>query len=164
MATHARTHARTPTLLLLAQSGDPACTLSLRGADTVAQVKAAVERRTGRAAAALALCLPSEAEPLGDHRTLVSCGLPAELCAVVLQRVDVAEVVGVPAHQLTDHELARACAMPTVRGGDVVSIRGARNLVDASALGTLAQVQTLDLAGCYRLDARSVADAITKLE
>ena len=136
----------------------------MRGADTIAQVKAAVERRTGRAAEALALCLPWEEEPLGDHRTLASCGLPAELYAVALQRVDVAEVVGVPAHQLTDDELARACATPTVRGGDIVSLREAWSLVDASALGTLTQVQTLDLTRCHKLDKRSVANAITKLE
>jgi hypothetical protein len=88
--------------------------------DSILQLKARVEVQCGLEAETLALCLPSR--PLGENETLATCGLPSELYAVVLHTVDFAVAARASPGELTDDQLAEACASSAGQGEEYINL------------------------------------------
>ena len=120
------------------------------------QLKAKVEIEAGLKAETFSLYLPSNEEPLGESQTVGACGMPSELYAVVLHKVVIADAAGVPASELTDDQLKKACASPEVQAGDVIVLAGCLQLRNMSCLVWLESVQVLDISGCAGMDAATV--------
>jgi hypothetical protein len=143
------------------QGGDPVCTIDCNAAGSVAQLKNTVERQTGLEATTLALILPSSGRPLGESETLESCGFPSDLCAVVLNTVDIAaDVAHVSPHELTDSQLAEACSSPEGQAGDIIHLNGCKQIHDVSCLAKIVQMQVLDITGCDTIDISSLVKMI----
>jgi hypothetical protein len=143
------------------QGGDPVCTIDCDAAGSVAQLKDKVEKQTGLEATTLALILPSSGRPLGESETLESCGFPSDLCAVVLNTVNIAaDVAHVSPHELTDSQLANACSSPEGQAGDIIHLNGCEQIHDVSCLAKIVQMQVLDITGCHTVDAATLVTMI----
>ena len=97
--------------------------------DSIQQLKENIEQDAGLKAETLALYRPATEMPLGEYKSILSCSLPAELYAVVLQKVDIAAVAGVRPSQLTDAQLEASCASAEANG-DIIILKGCSNLCD----------------------------------
>ena len=73
------------------------------------QLKAKVEIQAGLKVETFSLYLPSAEEPLGESQIIDACGMPSELYAIMLQKVVIADIVGVSASILADEQLEKAC-------------------------------------------------------
>ena len=117
--------------------GDIGC----RPTDSIWELKAKLERSFGLDAETLALYQPSANKPLGEHESVGSChGLPAELYAVTLRKVEICTIAGVDASKLTDAQLELACSSPEAEG-DIIILKGCRQLRNLSCLHKLDQMQ-----------------------
>ena len=121
-----------------------------------------MEVQTGWDLDSFALYLPSVQRLLGESDAYGAIGGPSELYAVQLGRVDLVSVAGVPAAELTDKQLVKACLLPASQG-DVVALVGCPQLRDMSCLAKLEQMQALDVSGCANVNAASLAIAIKRL-
>lgn len=139
--------------------GDIRCRVS----DSIWQLKENIEQNAGLTAETLALYQPTTVMPLGEHESVLSCRLPAELYAVVLQKIDVAAVAGVARNKLTDAQLEALC-MSAEANGDIVILQGCSRLRDLSCLALMDQMQVLDVSGCNPAVAKTLAPTITDLK
>jgi hypothetical protein len=141
------------------QGGDPVCTVDAAG--SVAQLKIKIESQTGLKATTLSLILPSSGRPLGESETLESCGSPSDLCAVVLNTVNLAtDVARVSPHELTDSQLAEACSSAEGQAGDIIHLNGCKQILNVSCLAKIVQMQVLDITGCDTIDAATLVTMI----
>ncbi len=143
--------------------GELVGSISCCATDTVVELKAKVEQKTGLDPATLALYRPSTDVPLGDHESVSSLGVLAELYVVVLQRVDVAGVVGIAASELTEEQLELGCTLPECNG-DIIVLKGCSQVNNLQCLALLDQIQVLDISGCNAKAVASLATVITKLK
>ena len=119
---------------------------------------------TGLKMETFALYLLSSEKPLGANEVLAAAsGKPSELYLVVLQKVELAAVIGVPAAQLTDEQLAQACSSPEAQG-EIIALNGCSQISDMSCLAQLEQMQVLDVTGCSSMDGTTLASAIKGLK
>ena len=139
--------------------GDIRC----RAADSIQQLKENIEKNAGLKAETLALYQPETVMPLGEHESLLACSLPAELYAVVLQKVDIAAVAGVIPSQLTDAQLKTSCVSDKANG-DIIILKNCSKLNDVSWLALIDQMQVLDVSGCNPAIALTLAPAISNLK
>ena len=139
--------------------GDICCHAS----DSIQQLKENVEQNAGLKAETLALYMPATETLLGEYHSILSCGLPAELYAVVLQKVDIAAVAGVSPSQLTDAQLEASCASAEANG-DIISLKDCSNLCDMSSLALIDQMQVLDVSGCNPSAAATLVPVIANLK
>ena len=110
------------------------------------------------------LNLLSSEKPLGANEVLAAAsGKPSELYLVVLQKVELAAVIGVPAAQLTDEQLAQACSSPEAQG-EIIALNGCSQISDMSCLAQLEQMQALDVTGCSSMDVSTLASAVKRLK
>ena len=126
----------------------------------MSQLKAKVETEAGIKTETISLYLPSAQKPLGESQTVSACGMPTELYAIVLQKVVIADVAGVPASELTDGQLKSACSSP--EGKDIVILRGCEEVRKMDCLVQMQQMQVLDISGCIQMDAATVPIARLK--
>jgi hypothetical protein len=112
-----------------------------------------VEVEAGLEARTLAIYTPEIERPLGDSVTLEVCGMPPQLYALKLHKVDIAALVGVRPNELTDAQLANACLVDEIKAGDIVSLKCCGMLRDMSCLVGLEQMQELDMSGCCGIEA-----------
>ena len=123
-----------------------------------------VEVETGLKMETFALYLLSSVKPLGANEVLAAAnGEPSELHLLVLQKVELAAVAGVPAAQLTDEQLAQACSSPEAQG-EIIALNGCSQISDMSCLAQLEQMQVLDVTGCSSMDGSTLASAIKGLK
>ena len=123
-----------------------------------------VEVATGLKMETFALYLLSSEKPLGANEVLAAAsGKPSELYLVVLQKVELAAVIGVPAAQLTDEQLAQACSSPEAQG-EIIALNGCSQISDMSCLAQLEQMQALDVTGCSSMDVSTLASAVKRLK
>jgi hypothetical protein len=141
------------------QGGDPLGQTRCSSSISILQLKVKVELETGLEASTLAIYAPELERPLGESLTLVGCGLPCELYAITLCKVDIADLVGVPAGELTDVQLAEACSVDECKGGDIITLRGCTKLSDMSCLGSLKQMVELNIFECFQDIAAATAAA-----
>jgi hypothetical protein len=142
------------------QGGDSVCTIDCDAAGSIAQLKIKIESQTGLKATTLSLILPS-GQPLGESETLESCGSPSDLCAVVLNTVNIAtDVARVSPHELTDLQLAEACSSTEGQAGDIIHLNGCTQIHDVSCLAKIVQMQVLDITGCDTIDAATLATMV----
>ena len=126
------------------------------------QLKAKVEVEAGCLAAIHAIYLP-DGQRLGDSVTLADCdilsdcGWTKELYICKLSKVVIADMVDVSPHELTDAQLANACSTDV---GDIIILKGCRQLCVMSCLLGLEQMHELDISGCDSIDATLVAKVI----
>ena len=123
-----------------------------------------VEVATGLKMETFTLNLLSSEKPLGANEVLAAAsGKPSELYLVVLQKVELAAVIGVPAAQLTDEQLAQACSSPEAQG-EIIALNGCSQISDMSCLAQLEQMQALDVTGCSSMDVSTLASAVKGLK
>ena len=122
-----------------------------------------VEVATGLKMETFTLYLQSREKPLGANEVLAASHEPSELHLLMLQKVELAAVAGVPAAQLTDEQLAQACSSPEAQG-DIIVLNGCSQICDMSCLAKLEQMQVLDISGCSSMDGTSLATAIKGLK
>ena len=123
-----------------------------------------VEVATGLKMETFALYLLSSEKPLGANEVLAAAsGEPSELHLLVLQKVELAAVAGVPAAQLTDEQLAQACSSPEAQG-EIIALNGCSQISDMSCLAQLEQMQALDVTGCSSMDVSTLASAVKGLK
>ena len=123
-----------------------------------------VEVATGLKMETFTLNLLSSEKPLGANEVLAAAsGKPSELYLVVLQKVELAAVIGVPAAQLTDEQLAQACSSPEAQG-EIIALNGCSQISDMSCLAQLEQMQALDITGCSSMDVSTLASAVKGLK
>jgi hypothetical protein len=127
---------------------------------SILELKAKVEIEAGFVSRLCTLYLPEVDRPLGDNITLVHCGMPSKLYMVTLHEVNIADMVGVRPDQLTDAQLAKACSTSKGKAGDIIDLAGCHALQDVSCLLWLEQMYVLDISGCKRIDAMTVAKVI----
>ena len=123
------------------------------------QLKAKVEVQAGLKAETFSLYLPCTEEPLGESQTVghhAAEGMPTELYAIMLQKVVIADAVGVSASALTDEQLEKACSTPEVQAGDIIVLTGCQQLCKMGCLVRLEAAQVLDISGCTGMDAATV--------
>jgi hypothetical protein len=142
------------------QGGNQICQFACGAAVSILQLKAKVEVEAGFEARTLAIYMPEIEQPLGENVTLEVCGMPSKLYALKLQKVDIAALVCVNPHELTDAQLAKVCSTDEGKAGDIVSLKGCQRLCDMSCLGGLEQMQELDISGCIDMKATAVAKVI----
>ena len=123
---------------------------------SVLQLKAKVEIQAGLKAETFSLYLPSTEEPLGENQTVSTCGYPTELYAIMLQKIVIADAAGVPASELTDDQLEKACSSPEAQAGDIVVLAKCQQLCKFGCLVWLEATQVLDISGCTGMDAATV--------
>jgi hypothetical protein len=103
--------------------------------------------------------------------------LPSELYAVVLHTVDIAVAARASPGELTDDQLAEACASSAGQGeeymmspagivtynigsylqaGDIIILKDCNLLRDVSCVASLEQMQMLDVSGCRCIDANTI--------
>jgi hypothetical protein len=142
--------------------GADSCEINCKPAVSILQLKAKIQVQTGLQASLLSLYLPQRSvQPLGDSETLEDLGSPSELCAIVLQRVEVAiDIAGVAPSELTDAQLVKACSSPQVQGGDIIILKGAVQLHDVQCLAPLEQMHAFDISGCTTIKAAAVATMV----
>jgi hypothetical protein len=112
-----------------------------------------VEVEAGLEARTRAIYMPEIERPLGESVTLEVCGMPSELYALKLHKVDIVALVGVRPDELTDAQLAKACLSDEVKAGDIISLEGCEMLRDMSCLVGLEQMQELNFSGCCDVEA-----------
>ena len=123
-----------------------------------------VEVATGLKMETFTLNLLSSEKPLGANEVLAAAsGKPSELYLVVLQKVELAAVIGVPAAQLTDEQLAQACSSPEAQG-EIIALNGCSQIRNMRCLAWLEQMQVLDVTGCSSMDVTTLASAIKGLK
>ena len=123
-----------------------------------------VEVATGLKMETFTLYLLSSEKPLGANEALAAAsGEPSELHLLVLQKVELAAVAGVPAAQLTDEQLAQACSSPEAQG-EIIALNGCSQISDMSCLAQLEQMQALDVTGCSSMDVSTLASAVKGLK
>ena len=123
-----------------------------------------VEVATGLKMETFTLYLQSSKKPLGANEVLAAAsGEPSELHLLVLQKVELAAVIGVPAAQLTDEQLAQACSSPEAQG-EIIALNGCSQISDMSCLAQLEQMQALDVTGCSSMDVSTLASAVKGLK
>jgi hypothetical protein len=126
------------------------------------ELKAKVGEQSELDAATLAIyLLPDDKEPLGENVTLGDCRLPSELIYTVpLQKANIAELVGVHPHELTDFQLCEACLTDEGKGGDIVTLAGCQRLRSMTCLMGLVRMQQLDISGCDHLAAATTVASV----
>ena len=122
-----------------------------------------VEVATGLKMETFTLYLLSSEKPLGANEVLAASSEPSELHLLVLQKVELAAVAGVPAAQLTNEQLAQACSSPEAQG-EIIALNGCSQISDMSCLAQLEQMQVLDATGCSSMDGTTLASAIKGLK
>ena len=122
-----------------------------------------VEVATGLKMETFTLYLLSSEKPLGANEVLAASNEPSELHLLVLQKVELAAVAGVPAAQLTDEQLAQACSSPEAQG-EIIALNGCSQISDMSCLAQLEQMQALDVTGCSSMDVSTLASAVKGLK
>ena len=122
-----------------------------------------VEVATGLKMETFTLYLQSREKPLGANEVLAASGEPSELHLLMLQKVELAAVAGVPAAQLTDEQLAHACSSPEAQG-EIIALNGCSGIRDMGCLAQLEQMQVLDVTGCSSMDGSTLASAIKGLK
>jgi hypothetical protein len=136
-------------LSVLHPSGNKICDLECPKVAAIGQLKMQVEVEGGLNAQTLALYLPEAEEALRDDVTLDEIGLPSELYAMVLHRVDIAkDITKVDPFCLTDAQLDKACSTAECQGGDIIDLHDCEALCDMNPLIKLEQMQELDISGC----------------
>jgi hypothetical protein len=138
-------------------SGNLACEIVCSPSDSIGQIKAKVEAEAGFAPEMMSLLSPTCDRPLGKNETLGSCGLPSELFAVILHKVNIAsDIAGVAPRLLIDGQLVEACATAEGKAGDVIDVIGCTQLRDLTCLLSLENMQVLDVSGCTNIDATAL--------
>jgi hypothetical protein len=134
------------------------CIIHPEPSATIAQLKSKISVEGGLNADTLALYLSQNEWPLGESTSLEVCGMPSELYAVVLHKVNVAtDIAGTSPHKLNDAQLVSACSTTEVQGGDIIVLKGCRQLRDVSCVLRLEQMQELDLSGCPNIEVQALA-------
>ena len=142
------------------QGGDQLCELSCEPSAFVTELKAQIQVDTGKDAATLRLYLPSAEEPLGERDTLQSHGMPAELYAVTLEKIDIAQFVGVARSELADKQVQEACCTEECQAGGIIDLRDCYCVKSVSSLLNLTQMQELDITHCTDVDPSTVVQVL----
>jgi hypothetical protein len=142
------------------QGGEQLCRIECRPSLSISELKSKVGERSELDASILAIYLVGEERPLGENVTLEGCGLPSELYAVMLWKVNIAELVSVPSHELTDEQLVEACLTDEGKGWDIVTLTGCRRLRNMTCLEGLVQMQQIDISGCDHIAAATTVASV----